>query len=245
MKVNFLIAGTQKSGTSALNKYLSAHPKLCMAKRKEVHFFDNERIFTHKPVDYARYHAFFSPRLQHRLYGESTPNYMYWYSAPRRIWEYNPAMKLIIVLRNPIDRAFSHWNMEVANKREFLSFGDAIRNERQRIKEALPYQHRVYAYLDRGFYPDQIRRIWHFFPKEQTLFLKSENLKKEPKNSLAQVCDFLGVANLSSIQPLTANATPYATLMTDTDREYLRKLYKFEIKDLEHMLGWDCSEWLK
>ncbi len=245
MKVNFLVAGAQKGGTSALNKYLNAHPKLCMAKRKEVHFFDNERIFARKPVDYSRYHSFFSPRLRQRLCGESTPNYLYWYNSPRRIWEYNPAMKLIIVLRNPIDRAFSHWNMEYADKREFLSFRDAIRNERQRIKEALPYQHRVYAYIDRGFYTNQIRRVWHYFPKEQTLFLKSEVLKNEPQNALDKVCEFLGIANFRSIKSMATYAIPYATSMADTDRTYLKTLYEFEIKDLEQMLGWDCSEWLK
>jgi len=245
MKVKFLIAGAQKSGTSALNKYLNTHPKLCMARKKEVHFFDNERIFSGKSVDYTKYHAFFSPRLRQRLCGETTPNYMYWYNAPRRIWEYNPAMKIIIILRNPIDRAFSAWNFEYGRQREFLPFSEAIRTESQRIKEVLPLQHRVYAYVDRRFYTEQIRRIWHYFPKAQTLFLKSEQLRNKPQTTLDQVCDFLRVAKMPDIKPHTVLASPYATSMAVADRAYLQALYEFEIKDLEQMLDWDCSEWLR
>jgi hypothetical protein len=247
MKVDFLIAGAQKSGTTALNRYLHSHPETCMAGRgwaKEVHFFNDETNFTGKSVDYGPYHSVFSPRSRQHLCGEATPDYMYWYSAPRRIWEYDPAMKFIIILRNPIDRAFSAWNMEYVNKREFLSFPDAIRNESQRIKEALPFQHRVYAYVDRGFYSEQIRRIWHFFPKAQTLFLKSELLKSDPQTALDRVCNFLGIAKMSRVKPITAYANPYATSMTTADRAYLKALYEFEIKDLEQLLDWDCSEWL-
>lgn len=245
MKVNFLIAGTQKGGTSALYKHLNAHPKLSMARKKELHFFDDETNFADKSVDYSRYHTSFSPRpLQRHLYGEATPDYMYWYRAPGRIWEYNPKMKFIIILRNPVDRAFSAWNMEVMRRREFLSFPEAIRTERRRTKEVLPFQHRVYAYVDRGFYTDQIRRIWNFFPKEQTLFLKSEHLKDEHQNTLDRVCDFLGVAKMPRITPHIVNARPYATSIADEDRVYLQELFEFEIKDLEQMLDWDCSEWL-
>ena len=245
MKVKFMIAGAQKSGTSALNEYLNAHPTLCMAKRKELHFFDNERIFAGKPVDYTRYHSFFSPRPLQRLCGETTPNYMYWYSAPRRIWEYNPAMKFIVILRNPIDRAFSAWNFEVNRKREFLSFREAIRSESQRVREVLPLQHRVYAYVDRGFYTEQVRRIWHYFPKKQTLFLKSEQLKDDLQTALDHICNFLGVSKMPGIKPQTVLASPYVTSMTGAERAYLKELYEFEIKDLEQMLGWDCSEWLQ
>ncbi len=244
MKVGFLIAGAQKCGTSALNRYLYAHPKLCMPKEKEVHFFDDEINFASKTVDYARYHSCFSPRPWHRLCGEATPDYMYWYSAPRRIWEYNPKMKFIIMLRNPVDRAFSAWNMEVLRRREFLSFQEAIRTESRRTKEVLPFQHRVYAYVDRGFYTDQIRRIWNFFPKEQTLFLKSERLKDEYQNTLDRVCDFLGVTKMPHTKPQIVNARPYATSIADEDRAYLQELFEFEIRDLEQMLDWDCSDWL-
>lgn len=244
MKVKFLIVGAQKSGTSALNKYLKTHPRLCMARKKEVHFFDNEQFFTDDPVEYSRYHAFFSPGFLKNICGEATPNYMYWYPAPRRIWEYNPEMKLIFILRNPIDRAFSAWNMEHQRKREYLPFSQAIRTENQRMKSALPFQHRVCSYVDRGFYTDQIRRFWHYFPRNQTLFLKHEALRDNPQNTLNQVCEFLRVRKMRNLEPLLVHAYPYQTTMASEDRAYLRELYKMEIQDLEQMLNWDCQAWL-
>jgi hypothetical protein len=244
MKVKFLIVGSQKSGTSALNKYLHAHPRLCMARRKEVHFFDNEQLFSGDEVDYSHYHSFFSPRFPKNICGETTPNYMYWYNAPRRIWEYNPKMKLIFILRNPIDRAFSGWNMEYQRKREFLPFAEAIRTESQRIKTKLPFQHRIYSYVDRGFYTDQIRRFWHFFPRKQTLFLKHEQLRDEPQAALGQIWKFLGIQKKKNFTPIAAHTYSYTKPMSVRDRAYLVELYKMEINDLEQMLEWDCQAWL-
>ncbi len=82
-KVNFLVCGTQKGGTTALAEYLSEHHEICMAKRKEVHFFDKVEL-----PDYSHYHAFFSPKKHHKVLGEATPIYMYWDNAPERIHEY-------------------------------------------------------------------------------------------------------------------------------------------------------------
>lgn len=244
MKVKFLIVGAQKSGTSALNNYLKTHPRLCLARKKEVHFFDNEQFFAGDDTNYSRYHAFFSPGFFKNICGEATPIYMYWYHAPRRIWEYNPAMKLIFILRNPIDRAFSAWNMEYQRKREFLPFSQAIRIESQRMRSALPFQHRVYSYVDRGFYTDQIRRFWHFFPKNQTLFLKHEELQDDPQNTVNRVCNFLRVRNLRNLEQQLVHAYPYKTTMAPEDRKYLCEMFKMEIKDLEQMLNWDCRTWL-
>ena len=143
--VDFIVAGAQKGGTTALDFYLRQHPNICMATGKEVHFFDTEKFFQGHKVDYDEYHSRFEPNASHVLVGEATPIYMYWHYAPRRIWEYNSKMKLIILLRNPIERAYSHWNMERSRNWEHLPFWDAIQYESQRCREALPYQHRVYS----------------------------------------------------------------------------------------------------
>jgi len=162
MKVNFLICGVQKGGTTAMYNYLSGHPEVFLVKRKEAHFFDFERFFQTAQIDYSIYHSLFNPTPQQRVLGESTPIYMYWHEAPKRIWQYNPDMKLIAVLRNPIDRAYSHWNMEYDRKTDSLPFWEALQSEAQRCREALPYQHRVYSYVDRGFYTEQLRRLWTY-----------------------------------------------------------------------------------
>ena len=98
--VDFVVCGTQKGGTSALDAYLREHPEICMAVRKELHFFDNEKKFSSGKPDYSKYHDSFNPQKLHKLLGETTPIYMYWNESPRRIWEYNPNMKLIVLLRN-------------------------------------------------------------------------------------------------------------------------------------------------
>lgn len=243
-KVGFLIAGTQKAGTSALANYLGRHPEICMATCKEVHFFDNEEYFQKEKIDYSDYHAFFEPGPSHRIMGEATPIYMYWYDAPRRIWAYNPAMKFIIVLRNPIERAYSHWNMEHRRNAERLSFADALMRERVRCREALPFQHRVYSYVDRGFYSEQLRRIWTYFPKSQTHVIRHEDLKNDPERILRDICLFLEVSPMAGVSKELVHCTPYSGPMSVMERRYLLFEFEYEIRNLERLLGWDCSSWI-
>lgn len=244
IKVNFIICGTQKGGTSALDMYLRAHPEICMARKKEVHFFDNEDVFRAGAPDYSIYHSFFAPEPRHKVIGEATPIYMYWRDAPRRIWQYNRDMKLVVILRNPIDRAYSHWNMERSERRDSASFWDAIRSEEERCREALPYQHRVYSYMDRGFYLEQLRRLWAYFPKHQVLVLKNEDLRKHPNETLQKVFAFLGVGLLPLLKPVDVSGYPRNSSMNDTERQYLRSVFEYEIRGLERVLGWDCNDWL-
>jgi hypothetical protein len=118
---------------------------------KEVHFFDTDEFFASRDVDYSRYHARFNPTARKRLLGEATPIYMYWEPAPQRIQRYNPAMKLILLLRNPVTRAYSHWNHERARGRLNLPFEQAISTEEKRHDEALPLQTKWFSYIDRRF----------------------------------------------------------------------------------------------
>lgn len=244
MKVSFLIGGTQKSGTTALDIYLRAHPSVLMAKRKEVHFFSDEVRFRGAQADYNAYHAMFDSEPSGKLLGEATPIYMYWYAAPRRVWEYNQAMKWILVLRNPIERAYSHWNMERSRGLESLPFFEAIKREKERCREALPEQHRVYSYTDRGFYTEQIRRIWHFFPVEQTLFLKSEELHNAPSDSLNKLSTFLGIEHHPLTTEQKAHVGSYNSAMSGAERACLRDIFEVEIRALEKLLGWNCGDWL-
>jgi hypothetical protein len=242
MRVNFLIAGTQKGGTSALDCYLREHPDVCMAQVKETHFFDNEAFFARRAPDYAHLHAHFRPKAG-QLLGEATPITMYWADAPRRVWEYNPRMKLICLLRNPVERAFSHWNMERDRGADNAPFAEALRREAERCRAALPLQHRVYSYADRGFYCEQIRRLWRFFPRAQTLFLKSEELTARPQETLYRVFAFLGVPR-RPVEPRVVHARPYAVPLGGAEREHLVRLYEWEVRQLERLLDWDCRNWL-
>jgi hypothetical protein len=244
-KVAFVIAGTQKGGTTALASYLYEHPEIGMPSVKEVHFFDTEEHFASAEVDYSKYHAYFNPALRKRLLGDATPIYMYWDAAPPRIWQYNPAMKLILLLRNPITRAYSQWNMERERGSDPLPFEHAVRTEVERSRDALPLQHRLYSYVDRGFYSDQLRRIWRYFPLEQTLVLKSEELQHAPEAALARITDFLGIARFAAVAPRSVHARPYQGPMSAEARRYLCDVFEFEIRNLERTFGWNCAKWLE
>jgi len=244
MKVDFAICGTQKGGTTALYAYLRKHPEICMAKKKELHFFDKEDNFPCGATDYSRYHSAFDPKKSHKLVGEATPIYMYWYNAPKRLWQYNPDMKLIVILRNPIDRAYSHWNMERIKNRDALSFWEAIQTEARRCQEALPYQHRRFSYMDRGFYIEQLRRLWTYFTRENVLILRNEDLLFRPHETLQQTCDFLDVTPFRRIRAGNEGSRPYTSAISDREKEYLRSVFEYEIRGIERLLGWDCSNWL-
>ena len=243
--VDFIICGTQKGGTTALDAYFREHPEICMANQKEVHYFDNEKHFANGVPNYSKYHAFFSPKKTHKVLGEATPIYMYWNESPKRIFEYNNKIKIIIILRSPIDRAYSHWNMERSRNADSMSFKEAIDAERERCREALPYQHRVYSYVDRGHYLDQLRRIWAYFPKERVLILKNEDLKQNVYATLNQVADFLGVSHFNNIDNKNVHSRPYVSHMSREERDFLKSIFEAEIKELEEELQWDCSDWLK
>jgi len=242
--VNFIIGGVQKGGTTALDTYLRKHPNICMATKKELHFFDNEQFFRDTP-EYSLYHSFFNPNSAHKLLGESTPIYIYWQNSPKRIWEYNPNMKWIVTLRNPVDRAFSHWNMERSKNKDKLSFWDAIQNEQERCREALPYQHRIYSYISRGFYLEQLQRLWSFFSRENTLILKYERLIYEPQKTLNNICDFLGVSYFERINPEAIFSIPYKSTISKAEKKYLYSIFEDEILGIARVLDWDCSDWLR
>lgn len=276
-RVDFLIVGVQKGGTTALDSYLRQHVHICMANTKEVHFFDNETLAWGSNINYEAYHAAFEPLPEHLLVGESTPIYSYWKPAAQRIWEYNKKIKLILLLRNPIERAYSHWNKEItnfhslANKRQAVenrSFYEAIVNEKQRCQPAFPLQHRYYSYVDRGFYTKQIYHLLRYFPREQILLLKSESLKYDTKKTLEKIYSFLGVVapvfeSITLLDKKTkdkiekqcsptrsprlnlTNTGYYAGSLSAKEKQYLIKLFTDEIKQLEILLGWDCSDWLK
>jgi hypothetical protein len=241
MHVNFVIGGTQKGGTSALDAFLRQHSQICMPKtKKELHFFDRELENT----DYASYHSNFECEKHHRVTGEASPIYMYWETAPYRIGKYNPQMKWIIALRNPVERAFSHWNMERARGKESLGFREAIEREAERAREALPLQHRVYSYIDRGFYAHQLRRVFNIFGRENCLVLLSEELRTSHAQTLRRVFEFLDV-DLIDVPPAKVFEHEYDDKIDKEMRSRLIDIFHFDIKEVERLIARDLSAWTK
>jgi len=242
-RLDFIVAGAQKSGTTALHYFLKKHPQIALPDRQEMHFFDDEEIFSQRPVDYELLHRHFRPIPRSALAGEVTPSYLYWKPAMERIQNYNPQIKLIILLRNPIDRAFAHWNMQRFKDREFLDFLDALKEEPRRVAQPLSLESRRFAYVDRGFYSGQLERVFKFFPREQIKIAKFEEFRDRKQESLDGIFEFLGVRPLRGVREKDRNVVPYERGMRPEERKYLFEVFSAEITKLEQMLGWDCSDW--
>lgn len=243
MRLDFIVPGAQKSGTTALHYFLSKHPQIALPDRQEMHFFDDEGIFSKQPIDYELLHRHFGPVGHGQKAGEITPSYSYWAPSIERIREYNPPIKLILLLRNPIDRAFAHWNMQRFKDREPLDFLDAIKEEPRRIAQPLTIESRRFSYLDRGFYSGQLERLFNFFPREQVKLVRFEDFRDQKQEALDAIFDFLDVKRIPAGRDKDRNVVPYERAMTPEERNYLLEVFSAEIGKLEQMLGWDLAEW--
>lgn len=236
-RIDFFIAGVQKGGTTALDAMLRQHPSLQMASKKEVHFFDNESIDWAAP-DYATLHKHFDWTTDGVVRGEATPIYTYWPNSMERLAAYNQDAKIIICLRHPAHRAYSHWCMEAQRQRDDLPFADAIRAGRERVGEA----HRTYSYVERGFYAGQVERARSLFA--QVHCLRTDSLWSNTDTELAQICDFLGVSarNVERQYTVAVDARGGNTIDTP-DARYLNNLYGEDMRRLEVLTGLDLSDW--
>src|SRR4030095_13354334 len=196
-KLDFILAGAQKSGTTALHYFLQKHPKITMGDQQEIHFFDNDAMFV-SSVDYEQLHKHYPWVASSTIAGDCTPSYIYHQPASERIWNYNPKIKLLILLRNPVERAFAHWNMQRFKGREPLDFFDAVREEKTRIACAPPDEARRFAYVDRGFSAQQLERLFQFYPREQVKIVKFEEFRKKQRETLASIFSFLALDPLRS-----------------------------------------------
>lgn len=194
---DFLILGAQKAGTTALYAYLRWHPQITGPAWKEVSYFDR-----HYRRGVGWYRGHFPLRPGNRLVGEASPGYLFHPLAPQRVHETVPEAKLLVLLRDPVDRALSHYHHEVVLGREPLSFEAALdaepertRGEEERLVRERGYWSAAWwdhTYLARGRYAEQLERWLSLFPREQLLVLASEDLAADPSAAYARVLGFLG-----------------------------------------------------
>lgn len=192
--VSVFVCGAQKGGTTSLFSYFCEHPGLQPPDRKELHFFDDEGVDWSNP-DYDRLHGHFACRADGRLRFDITPIYSFWPRALERIATYNSQAKLIFLFRDPYERAVSHWAMEFGRGSENLDFSQAIRDGRSRIN-GLPRNSdpwRVFSYLERGRYGEQVEAALKLFPREHLLFLRSDDLRDDHSTALGTISRFLGI----------------------------------------------------
>lgn len=196
---DFLVIGAQKAGTTALYAYLHWHPGIAGPSWKEVSFFDR-----HWWRGVGWYRGQFPMRSRGRLVGEASPSYLFHPLAPERVRAVVPRAKLIVLLRNPVDRAYSQYQHEVALGREPLTFEDALAAEDGRTRgeaERIVADPRAFSsawwdhtYVARGRYAEQLERWLAVFDREQLLVVRSEDLGERPAETYAAVLRFLGAA---------------------------------------------------
>jgi hypothetical protein len=190
---NFLIIGAMKSGTTALYYYLEQHPQIYMSPVKEPNYFcsgEQENSVGNSATRIGDYQDLFKDVSGEKAIGEASHCYLYEPEAAARIQDYIPDAKLIAVLRNPVDRAYSHFLHMVRNGSEPLTdFAQALREE-----ETGGYQKRnLQDYVGRGRYYDQLKRYFNTFSRDQIKVYLYEDLSNAPIDILQDAFRFLGV----------------------------------------------------
>jgi Sulfotransferase domain len=272
-KPRFLIIGAQKAGTTALYHYLAQHPNVRPPSEKELFFFSPElfedwpqhpyhRILCGQtgrdffdpqiyPKAAAWYHSHFP--LPHKLGGdrityEASPEYLYYPAAAERIFKYDREMKLIAILRDPVERAFSAWNMYCsfgsrrpfvyAPRRETREFDEAVRDEINGLNSGTTRLDP--GYVRRGLYYEQLLRYLQLFKREQILILDSCALKHNTSRVIEEVVNFLGLPEYrhqGGWPPYLVGA--YETQIPAAIRCLLREFYRPHNEKLYELLDHD------
>ena len=256
MLPGFLIIGAQRAGTTSLHRYLVQHPAVgTMLRTKGVHFFD---------TNYGRGMDWYASRFPTRAYGwwvrrrtgtgllcgEASPYYLFHPLVPARVAEHLPEVKLIALLRDPVQRAYSHHQHELARGFETLPFEQAIEREPQRLAGqverllaeplSVSFAHQHHSYLARGLYADQLAAWWARVPAERLLVLSSERFFADPAATFARVLDFLELPAFTPDAYERHNAHRYAR-MDEALRRRLAAYYEEPNRRLFAALGDDLG----
>ena len=233
---NFLIGGPPKGASTSLNFYLKQHPEIFTSPVKQTRFFS---VYYDKGKDYYL-NTYFSGVTNQKMVGEATPTYFLLPFVAKRIKEYNPDMKIIFCLRNPVERTFSGWSMRVNNGTEHLSFREALQEnfkQRQTMKFETEEEGKIWAedmlrddrleetgtrtYLEGSLYANNLKHYLKQFPLSQIKVIFLDNLQKDVHGTMKEVFTFLGVDPNYQIQN------------TEQKNTYKKSKFKF----LEPILG--------
>lgn len=250
-RLDFVIGGVQKCGTSALAAYLARHPKVRLPEHKEAHVFDRPDFcdtWTPPDVD-ALYEGCWqsAPAPVDALHGDATPFYVYDARLIARIARYNPAMKWILLLRDPTERTVSHYYMECARNREQRALPIALLSEPLRLRRHRDAIHQgsplaTFSYVSRSRYVGQLDQLFRHFPRHQVLLLRTGDLRDSPETTVARTCDFLGIdrppQGASYPRVFEGHYRPDRHRFT---RWLLRLYFRRDLRELRRRYGIDLS----
>lgn len=238
----FLVIGAQRAGTTSLYEYLTRHRDIAPAARKETHFFS---------LFYLRGLRWYREQFPGGggITGEATPYYLFHPAAPARVRTDCPDVRLIVLLRDPVERAFSQYKHSVKQGWESLSFEEALREEPNRLRHEddrrlsdpsyRSFAHQHLSYGARGRYSQQLERWLERFPRQQLLVLSSESFFRDPQDVLTRTFRFLGVPD-QAIGPFEPrNVSTSAAAMPEETRARLRDHFSLQNARLFAMLGDD------
>jgi len=247
---DFMIIGFQKCGTTSLFNYLIQHPEILPPMQKEIKYFD---------LNFSRninwYKAHFPKRDEKNKHnfitGEATPDYIFFPEIAAKIAKLNPQVKLIVICRNPVDRAFSQYKFSVRRGMEPYSFEEALEKEPKRLAKAKQHcrrnkeqfsenrKYREHSYATRGLYARQLKRWLDVFPRDQFLFLCTEELKNHPDAVLKKITSFLGITDFSFCTEKKYLQSPNSHVMPSSIRKKLIDYYRLENRELFALIGED------
>lgn len=245
-RIAFVVGGVQKGGTSALWQLLRKHPGVCLPDNKEAHLFDDPAFDERQPLDWMddACKSLFPHASASILCGDATPIYLLHPRFIERIRDYNPGMRWILILRDPVERAISHYFMERARGNESWPLPFAMLFERLRLRGhaddfRLDSPLRRHSYRLRGDYARQLDALYAHFPREQVLLLANRELREDPTGTMRKISDFLRIAPLErELHPETVFAGDYAPLPRNgASTRLLRWLMRKEIRDMRSRYG--------
>jgi len=200
---NFLCIGAQKAGTTFLFDILKRHPDIYLPEAKELHFFDRDEEYDKGILWYQDAH--FKGAENHKCIGEVTPSYIFFESVPERILkDLGSNIKFIILLRNPVDRAYSHYWMQFKRKQETLPFMEALKLEPERTAQGYFGKTR-FSYVSRGFYSEQIRRYLNYFSLNNMKFVIFEEFIQDIPRKIGEILNFLSCSQYPGTEGLEWN----------------------------------------
>ncbi len=242
-----MVIGAQRAGTTSLYRYLAQHPDVGSVRLgKGVHYFDTgfdhswRWYESHFPLDPDRV-----PGHRPHMVGEGAPYYLFHPLALRRMRDRLPDVRLVAILRDPVERAYSHWVHETARGFETLSFEAALEAESGRLageEERMvadpryySFEHQHHSYIARGQYAPQVERLWDVYPREQSLVLPAQRLFEQPDVAFSETLDFLGLPAFQATYD-TYNAREYSPMSEDT-RAWLADQFGDSNKRIIEILG--------